>query len=76
MPLMELEERFGLDAVDDEKRGKRCQDCRFVAYDMDGNYCGHERSMEESRPFGQGLRLARSEQGVCKPRGDLWEGRS
>lgn len=51
----------------------KCRNCFFWQYDMDGEYCGHDDSMREANPFGQGLTLARSAEGVCKPEGVLYK---
>lgn len=70
----DLEEKFLLDAKDDSNRKKRCQDCKFNDYDMDGNFCAHINSLSVANPFGQSLRLARSTNGICGPDGKLFEG--
>lgn len=74
--MTEFQEKALLDAARDDRRTKRCQDCKNVSFDMDGNFCGHPQSMKTANPFGQGLTLARSVNGVCGVDGDLWEGKA
>jgi len=73
MKSAEFIERGELDAARDARRDVKCRDCRFLAYDMDGNYCGSPESFESASPFGQGLTLARSDNGVCGKDGRLWQ---
>ena len=75
MNTSEFTERDQLDASRDSRRQVHCGDCRFLTYDMDGNYCGSPESFKAANPFGQGLTRARSAEGVCGPKGKLWEKR-
>lgn len=50
-----------------------CYTCKHSASDPDDIYCGHEKSLKVSSGFGQGLERARSSEGVCGPKGKLYE---
>lgn len=52
---------------------RKCEKCKFCAWDPDGLYCGHRFSLDKTGGFGQGLNLARSPEGVCKPKGTLYK---
>lgn len=72
-PRAEYDLNIHRDALADANRAKRCQDCKWVSYDMDGNYCAHPQSLAESAGFGRSLQVARAEGEFCGPEGKLHE---
>ena len=71
--MSDFTDKGALDAGHDSLRIKKCGDCRYRTYDMDGNYCGHPESFAASSGFGQGLDLARSDEGFCGTEGKYHE---
>jgi hypothetical protein len=52
---------------------KHCMDCKYVAFDMDGNYCGHKESFKNNNFFGASCHAARREGNFCGQSGKLFE---
>lgn len=57
----------------DQWHSDKCLTCKHSGADPDSAYCGHVLSLAATNGYGQGISLARSNRGVCKPQAKLYE---